>query len=725
MSVDSEQPNDATTSVRSRSTAVLSFFQTSANGPLFVFIVCALLFPVLLVVLRPWEGIRLDFTQDQRFSVSDGSRQLMKELDSDIELRLYYSDSLASEAPAYDSFARRVKDLLGEFQRESGGRITVVEIQPEPFSEDEDQAVADAIRPIPLGASGEPAYFGLAGSRLGPGGEKLPVLHARESFISLFDPSREAFLEQDLTNLIYVLARERKPVLGVITSKDVLGTLATLRGGQAQPLVAFQQLRTYFDVRLIGDGPTLRDNPPDALFLLHAAILSNDFLYEIDQYLLGGGHALLLMDPFNEGARLEGPYASPVSSVNQRLLAAWGLLIPTNHVVADRQNARIVNGGKGDTVVPVPYLPWINFNVSDLVPRDATFFGITNFATASVGSILFGKNGLKSFREMQRRSKESTLDSSDSDDSAAAKTEESIQEMIWPEPPFQASPDPHAGLRITPILVSSEESAFLPVEEIERPDPLRLMANFESDHLVRIVGIRLDGFAQTAFPGGPPVYEDTKTSADDGEVSPDANGAQKDEATTRPHLMESEEAMHVILVADADFIDDFFWVRRQSFLGSNIVTPVADNGAFLLAVARKLTGSRATLGLGARKAGGRPFERFDTLRRNSEDTFRAQEQEIAARLAEIQEELVELESRSEQGEEISNEETEFLAGQLRDEIVETRQALRRVNFDLRKDLLSEQERLKWIGTASGPLVLLLLGGLVWVWRIRTRRRRTH
>ena len=78
--------------------------------------------------------------------------------------------------------ARRVEELLAEYRRLSGGRVQLERLDPQPFSPEEDLAVAEGLEGLPLNDDGTQAYFGLVRAqqhRRHPGGQ-LSGAGARE-----------------------------------------------------------------------------------------------------------------------------------------------------------------------------------------------------------------------------------------------------------------------------------------------------------------------------------------------------------------------------------------------------------------------------------------------------------------------------------------------------------------------------------------------------------------
>jgi ABC-type uncharacterized transport system involved in gliding motility auxiliary subunit len=71
-----------------------------------------------------------------------------------VTLRLFYSRRLGAELPQYGAYAERVRDLLREYVTASRGRLRLELLDPEPFSEAEDRAVARGLQGVPLDQGG-------------------------------------------------------------------------------------------------------------------------------------------------------------------------------------------------------------------------------------------------------------------------------------------------------------------------------------------------------------------------------------------------------------------------------------------------------------------------------------------------------------------------------------------------------------------------------------------
>jgi len=147
---------------------------------------------------------RVDLTADRLFTLSSGTRAVLSRIDEPVTLRFYYSERLGREIPTYGVYAQRVREMLQEYESAAGGKLRLQVIDPQPFSDEEDRAVAFGLQGVPLNQQGELVYFGLAGANTAD----------KEEIIPFFQPERERFLEYDLTRLIFNLSTPKKKAVG-------------------------------------------------------------------------------------------------------------------------------------------------------------------------------------------------------------------------------------------------------------------------------------------------------------------------------------------------------------------------------------------------------------------------------------------------------------------------------------------------------------------------------
>jgi ABC-type uncharacterized transport system involved in gliding motility auxiliary subunit len=392
------------------------------------------------------NSARLDLTADKLFTLSEGTRSVLGKIQEPITLRLYFSDRLGKEIPQYGVYATRVREMLREYANESNGKVRVEFIDPQPFTDEEDRAVAFGLQGVPVNQGGELVYFGLAGSNTAD----------KEETIAFIQPERERFLEYDLTKLVYNLATAKKPSVGLLSSLPLQGEF---RGPRVppEPWAIYLQLTQFFDVKPIERDAAEIPADIGVLVLVHPKELSDKTQYAIDQFVLRGGRALVFVDPHAEGELTRpGPAAQTGMTASNlpKLFAAWGIEMADGKFAGDRGTARRVNAGTETRVRAVDYLAWLalreaNFNRSDILTSETSLIQM-----ASAG-ILTPKDG--------------------------------------------------AGTTVTPLIETTAQAAPLDVDLIKMaPDPVSLLANFKPEDKKLILAARISGAVKSAFPDGPP-----------------------------------------------------------------------------------------------------------------------------------------------------------------------------------------------------------------------------
>ncbi len=290
--------------------------------------------------------VRHDLTEEQLYTLSDGTRNLLRNLDRKIALKLFVSDS--AQVPIFiKRYGKQVEDLLEEYRIASNGKITVTKFNPRPDSDAEDLAKSYGIAGSQVDLFGPAVYCGLAA-----------VAGETEGVIPALDPRTESLLEYNLSRLIYRLAHPEKPVIGVLSSLPVLGSQPMPQFGGMPPQqpeqawLSFQDIRRDFTLEEISpDVETIPSNLK-ALIVFHPKNLPAKTLYAIDQFVLGGGHLLAFVDPFsivdlrNGGA--QQPFGRPnIASGLDPLLSAWGIGFNPQQVVADMKAVTMLSAGNG------------------------------------------------------------------------------------------------------------------------------------------------------------------------------------------------------------------------------------------------------------------------------------------------------------------------------------------------------------------------------------------
>ena len=256
-----------------------------------------------------------------------------------------------------------------------------------------------------------------------------------------------------------------------------------------------------------------------------------------------------------------------------------------------------------------------------------------------------------------------------------------------------------ATTTVTPLVSTGPRSMRIPTAKVQGvPDVVALFRDFKPSDQREVFVARVTGPAKTAFPDGPP------------------GGAKVDE-----QIKEANQPIQIILVADSDMLADRFWLQESQFMGQRVGVPIADNGGFVTNVLENLTGAPALSSLRGHGAQSRPFTLIDSIRRDAEQEFRAKEQELENRLAELQKKANAIQLRQGGNAQLELSEADRVAIEnYRAEILSTRGELRAVQAALRHDIDRVETLFKVVNIAVVPI---LFGIIMIVLAILRRRRR--
>ena len=330
-----------------------------------------------------FKGWRLDLTDNNLYTLSDGTLNVLNKIEEPVTLYFFYNRDAAQGVPQLQGYASRVQEFLEEIALRGGDKLQLKLIAPEPFSTEEDRAVELGVQSVPINDAGDKLFFGLAGTN------SLDDVQT----IAFFQPNREAQLEYDVAKLIYGLANPVKPKVGLISSLPVNGQSNPQMGQQQPAWMAIQQLQEFYDVQnLSGNADSFADDI-ELLVLIHPAHLPPNTLYAIDQFVLNGGNALVFVDPYAETAArggMEQMSDGPGPNSNlEPLFAAWGVHLGGD-VLGDGVAALQVQapGGQPSYHLGMLGMDSSHFSSDDVVTQDLDTlnFGYAGILTAVEGA---------------------------------------------------------------------------------------------------------------------------------------------------------------------------------------------------------------------------------------------------------------------------------------------------------------------------------------------------
>ncbi|HEY7672843.1 MAG TPA: Gldg family protein, partial [Gammaproteobacteria bacterium] len=524
------------------------------------------------------RGVQLDLTAGGLYTLAPGTRTFLGKIEEPINLYFFFSDDVTADNNGLQGlrlYSQRVREMLEEFASAAGGNLSLQVIDPVPFSEDEDRAADFGLLDIARGALGDSVYFGLAATNS----------VGEQAIIEVFDPDKESTLEYDLARLIFSLASPEKSVVGLVSGVPMTGGFDPQAQQPLPPWVISQQARQLFDVRALAPSFATIDPDIDMLWIVHPPALDEQTLYALDQYLLGGGRALIFVDPLAEiASAVPDPtgLGGGSSSNLERLFTAWGLEYDTAQVVMDARYALSIDTGTGGR--PLRHVGLIGLEQSAMSQEDLVTAGLQTVNVGTAGSLAVAADG---------------------------------------------------PLTLTPLLSSSTEAALGDTTRFQfLANPEDLLNGFVPTGQQYVIAARLGGTLRTAFPDGPPAAGAQDAGAD----SP--GGAEGRAAPPDAAHLATTDAPNIIVVADVDVLSDRLWVQvRRSLFGQQVATAFASNGDLVTNMLGNLSGSVDLIGLKSRAPFARTFDRVEALQREADARFRETEQRLQAELADTERRL--------------------------------------------------------------------------------------
>ena len=418
--------------------------QLNASG---LAVIGLLFVAIMLLANLLLRGAQVDLTADKLYTISDGTEHIVENLKEPINLYLFFSERTATPIPQIKNHGVRVRELLEELASRSKGKLTLKVIDPQPFSEEEDRATELGITSVPVNASGEKLYLGLAATNSTDGKESIPYL----------DPSLEEQLEYDVAKLIHKLSTAKKPVVGWLSSLPMGGDFDMQTQRPRAPWVVYGQVEQLYTVRTLEPSLTKIDADVDVLVLVHPKELPPAAMYAIDQFAMRGGHILAFVDPNAQADQSGNDPNNPMSQFQadksshlEPLLASWGVDFKADQVVGDLERGLSVSMREGEA--PSQHIAVLGFDASS-VSKDVITTHLDSINMATAGSL---------------------------------------------------KPVAGSKLKFEPLIKTSKQAGLLPVQRFAMmSDPASLRDGFKPIGELTVAA-RISGNAASAFANGPP-----------------------------------------------------------------------------------------------------------------------------------------------------------------------------------------------------------------------------
>jgi len=409
-------------------------------------VVCVILVSANIILKN--MRVRIDLTEENIYSLSDGTKKILEGIDEPVVLKYFFSSSIP--VPAYlKNHADEVENLLKEYVSAGRGKIKLEKYDPEPDSDAEEWAQKYGLNGQPVEMWGPPVYLGL-----------VAVSGGKEEIIPALGPEQQSILEYTITRVLHRVSNPSRPKIGVLSSMPVMGFAPQFAmPGQASPRqippwMIFQDLGQDYDLVELPYEIEKIGSDLDTLIIVHPKNLPPVTLYAIDQYLLGGGKLFVFLDPVCVADEAQGmaemtPYGrTRVASDMPELLSAWGVEYAPDKVVADLKAATLIRDQENPNVLS---LTGENMSKDDIV-------------TAMLEDILMLNAGV--FKDKT------------SDD-----------------------------LAFIPLITSSESAGMVSDMSVRFDREMGVRQRITLDNEKKALAVRLSGKFKTAFPEGKPKQE--------------------------------------------------------------------------------------------------------------------------------------------------------------------------------------------------------------------------
>lgn len=243
----------------------------------------------------------------------------------------------------------------------------------------------------------------------------------------------------------------------------------------------------------------------------------------------------------------------------------------------------------------------------------------------------------------------------------------------------------------TPLLTSSPDTMRLEAKRtLSGLSPQDIELDWQSSGQRQVLAAELSGSWRTAFPNGDPAKRQVDV------------------------LVESDDPGQILVFGDVDLLADSLYVDDTG--------AVADNARLILNSVDYLAGKTQLVELRSRTPRPRNLVEVEKLRQAAQARVLEEEQALESRLALAETRLKEVEAKEAAKDLIASDVTDNELAQVRQEVQEARTRLRAVQEGVREGVARIKTRLMLIPGIVIPLLIVLAGLLVQVFRRRQQRR---
>lgn len=315
---------------------------------------------------------RIDLTEDNVYSLSDASIDLVESLEDPITITAYFSDDLPA---TYAANRRFLKDKLDDYRAYGGDEVQYRFVDPGADEEVRQEAARFNISPVQIqvleqdNVQFKNAYMGLA-LEYGGESESIPVVEDLST------------LEYDITTAIRRLTRDELPTVGFLSGHGEPDIFQDLR-------ILTEELRRNYEVRAVTVEDSSLSLEPDVLMVIAPSdSLGEGALRALDEYVMNGGRVGFMLNRVD--AQLQTGQAREMSVGLEPLLRNWGAGLNADLVMDEQSSTVTLQRREGffnlAQQIRYPFLPVAtNFNRDNMMVhglRQMMFYFVSSVDTS-------------------------------------------------------------------------------------------------------------------------------------------------------------------------------------------------------------------------------------------------------------------------------------------------------------------------------------------------------
>ncbi len=508
------------------------------------------------------QSIGLDVSQGRQHTLHPASIKYVQNLKEPLELTLYAPQKLQGVPHVLRQHIQRVQTTVVRLAKHSA-YLQLILIDPSASALNEQKAIQAGILPLAT-QQGRPLLFGLTASK----DDKIAV-------VAQFHPNQAAQIEFSLLSALIDVHNTKTPQIGLMTELN-------LGRENAQRPQFLQALVNKYDVQRVSPYEPVIPTSIDLLLVFQTPTMSIESVYALDQYLVNGGKAIILLDPFFRTAPSADFLAPDRNADNVALdhpadiLRHYGIEYNYKEVAADNSLAAAIDlEGVGRTRYPL----WLNLSSDNINAKHPI--------TSQISQLLWVESGAFEPQELQ------------------------------------------PNLTLTSLLNTEKRGQIALRSDLLSENPQSIASKLRGDRKQRMLAFNLTGMFGSLYPTIPSKIVEYYTNFT----------LEEAELKIPAHIKTSQKSGEIVVFGDMDFLSDEYAIGQQK---TEIVTPNNQNIALMFNAVQHLLGEDVLLPLRTKANITRNFTRLEALFANVAAGFQELEARIGSQLLQIDANIKEL-----------------------------------------------------------------------------------